>query len=76
MVFFFIPMDNLGRATLLAVVFAKAVGVCLFELPIISKVMNGAEPEAEIEAQLANGSQDRGAVLGYLSGALVWVVAS
>jgi hypothetical protein len=76
MVFFFIPMDNLGRVTLLAVVFAKAVSVCLFELPIISRVMNGAEPEAEIEAQLANGSQDRGAVLGYLSGTLVWVVAS
>ncbi|MFN3236887.1 MAG: hypothetical protein ACE37D_07495 [Pseudomonadales bacterium] len=72
----FIPMDNAGRAALLAITFAKAVSVCIFEGPIISRVMSGGEPDAEIEYGLNNGSQDRGIVLGYLSGALVWLLAS
>jgi hypothetical protein len=38
--------------------------------------MSGGEPDAEIEYGLNNGSQDRGIVLGYLSGALVWLLAS
>lgn len=71
----FIPMDNLGRAALLGITFAKAVSVCIFELPIISRVMNGADSEEAIEQQLNNGSQDKGAVLGYLSGLFVWFVA-
>ncbi len=71
----FIPMDNLGRAALLGITFAKAVSVCVFELPIISRVMNGADPQTEIDVQLRNGSGDRGQVLGYLSGALVWLFA-
>lgn len=75
-IFLLLPMDTIGRATLLGMTFAKAVSVCVFELPIIAKVMNGGDGEAAIEAQLANGSQDRGAVLGYLSGALVWLVAA
>lgn len=73
---FFIPMDNLGRAALLGITFAKAVSVCMFELPIINRVMNGADPETEIDIQLKNGSGDRGQVLGYLSGIMVWLVAA
>lgn len=76
LIFFFIPMDNLGRATLLGMTFAKAVSVCIFELPVIAKVMRGADGEEEIQTQLSNGTQDRGAVIGYLSGALVWLVAA
>ena len=71
-----LPMDNLGRAALLGITTAKAISVCIFELPIISRVMNGADPEAEIETQLNNGSQDKGTVIGYLVGGLVWLIAA
>jgi hypothetical protein len=75
-VFTLIPMDSLGRGALLAMVFAKAVSVLMFEIPILMKVMNGADSEQAIEEGLNNGSGDRGTVFGYLTGALVWFIAS
>lgn len=76
LIFFLIPMDNAGRAALLAMTFAKAVSVVIFELPILSRVMNGADSEEAIEEGLRNGSGDRGTVLGYISGAAVWLLAA
>ena len=76
MVFFLIPMDSLGRGALLAMTFAKAVSVALFELPIVARVMSGKDSEASIDEALRNGSGDRGTVLGYLSGAVVWFIAA
>jgi len=75
LVFFFVPLDNPGRAALLAMVFAKAISVAVFEWPIALRVMNGADSEAAIEEQLNNGSGDRGTVLGYLFGAVIWFLA-
>ena len=75
-IFSFIPMDNLGRAALLAMAFARAVSVCIFELPIINNVMNGGDPQTEIDTRLENGSQDKGAVFGYLSGLAVLFLAA
>lgn len=71
-----IPIDNLGRAALLGIAVARAISVCIFELPIINRVMNGADPQTEIDAQLNNGTQDKGQVLGYAGGMLVWLVAA
>ena len=75
LVFVFLPMDTPGRAALLAMVFAKAVSVCLFEVPIILSTMNGGDPKSELDTGLSNGSGDRGQVLGYIAGAVVWLLA-
>lgn len=76
LIFTLIPLDSAGRAALLAMAFAKAISVCVFEVPIMLAVMNGADPEASVDKQLANGAGDRGTVLGYLSGAVVWFMAA
>ncbi len=76
LVLMLIPIDNGGRAALLAMTFAKAVSVSLFEVPIMMRVMSGADSEQAIEDGLHNGSGDRGTVLGYVSGAAVWLLAA
>jgi hypothetical protein len=75
LVLFLVPVYNAGSAMLLAVVVARLVSVLLFEVPIILRVMNGGEPEAELERGQANGSGDRGQVIGYATGLLVWILA-
>jgi hypothetical protein len=74
-VFTSVPMDNAGRIMLLAVAVARAVSVLMFELPITLGVMNGGDPEAELNKGESNGSGDRGKVVGYSIGALIWLVA-
>jgi hypothetical protein len=74
-VFTCVPMDNAGRITLLAVAVARAVSVLMFELPIMLGVVNGGDPEAELNKGETNGSGDRGKVVGYSIGALIWLVA-
>ena len=74
LVFILIPMDSPGRVMLLAVTLANAISVCVFELPIIMKTMDGGDPESELNAGLSNGSGDKGKVWGYGIGALVWLL--
>ena len=74
-VFTFVPMDNPGRVALLAIVFAKAISVCVFEIPVILRAMNGGDPQTELDAGLNDGSGDRGQVFGYLAGVILWLVA-
>ena len=75
LVFFLLPLDNPGRVTLLAIVVARAVSVCVFELPVILRTLNGGDPQTELNNQLNNGAGDRGQVLGYFTGAALWLVA-
>ena len=74
LVFTFVPMDSAGRVMLLAVVLANAISVCVFELPIIKRTMDGGDPESELNAGLADGSGDKGKVWGYGIGALLWLI--
>jgi len=71
----FIPLDSAGRIMLLAVAVARGVSVLIFEVPIMLGVMNGGEPEAELNKAETNGSGDRGQAIGYGIGALLWLVA-
>jgi hypothetical protein len=75
LVFLLVPMDNAGRVALLAMTVAKAISVCIFEIPIILRTIKGGDPQSELDSQLGNGAGDRGQVLGYLGGALLWLVA-
>lgn len=74
LVFILVPMDSPGRVMLLAVTLANAISVCVFEIPILRKAMDGGDPETELNAGLANGSGDKGKVWGYGIGALVWLL--
>ncbi len=74
-IFFALPLDNLGRATLFAVALARAISATLFEAPIIHRAWRGGDPQSELDEGLANGSGDRGQVLGYSIGAIVWLIA-
>jgi hypothetical protein len=75
LVFILIPIDNAGRAALFAMVFGRAVGVIIFEGPIIARTMNGGLPQQELDNQLDNGSLDRSQVLGYVTAAAIWLLA-
>ncbi|MFT7469769.1 MAG: hypothetical protein ACI8PP_003028 [Candidatus Pseudothioglobus sp.] len=70
-----IPLDNAGRIMLFAVAVARGISVLMFEVPIMLGVMNGGEPEAELNKGESNGSGDRGQAIGYGIGALIWLVA-
>ena len=75
MVFLLVPLDNIGRAALFAMVAGKLVAVLVFEGPIILRVFQGGHPQEELDRQLGNGSQDRGAVIGYIVTAVLWFLA-
>ena len=74
LVFILVPMDSPGRVMLFAVTLANAISVCVFEIPVLRKAMNGGDPETELNTGLANGSGDKGKVWGYGIGALVWLL--
>ena len=75
LIFFLVPLDNLGRVTLLAIIVARAVSVCVFEVPIILRTLEGGDPQTELNNQLKGGASDQSQVLGYLAGAALWLVA-
>ncbi|MEJ6592076.1 MAG: hypothetical protein QNL99_08875 [SAR86 cluster bacterium] len=75
LVFLLVPLDNPGRVMLLAVAVARGISVLIFELPIILRVMNGGDPETELNVGQDNGSGDRGQVIGYAAGVLLWILA-
>jgi hypothetical protein len=70
-----VPLDNAGRIMLFAVVVARAISVCLFEIPIIMKTMSGGEPEQELSDATSAGSLNRSRNIGYGIGALIFIVA-
>ncbi|XOV88419.1 MAG: hypothetical protein ACFHX7_00730 [Pseudomonadota bacterium] len=70
-----VPLDNWGRVTLFAVAVARAISATLFEAPIVHRAWRGGDPQAELNEGLANGSGDRGQVLGYSIGAVIWLIA-
>ncbi|MFT5211054.1 MAG: hypothetical protein ACI9CE_002785 [Flavobacterium sp.] len=74
MIFLLIPLDNIGRAALFAMVAGKLIAVLVFEGPIILRVFQGGNPQEELDRQLGNGSQDKGAVSGYIVTAVLWFV--
>jgi len=61
-----IPIDNIGRIALLATVFARAISVLIFEGPIIRGVMNGGEPQAELDRRIDAGGLDSSQVYGHI----------
>ncbi|HIG44278.1 MAG: hypothetical protein ABGY96_12215 [bacterium] len=74
LVFLLVPLDNAGRVTLLAIVVARAISVCVFEIPVIMRTLQGGDPQTELNNQLNSGAGDRGQVFGYLTGAALWLV--
>ncbi len=75
LVFLLVPMDNPGRITLLAITVARAISVCLFEVPVILRTIKGGDPQSELNRQLGKDTGNRVQLLGYLGGALLWLVA-
>ncbi len=75
LVFLFLPMDNPGRIALLAMTIARAISVCVFELPIMLRTWQGGDPKAELDEQLENGSIESGQLIGYTVGTLLWLIA-
>lgn len=68
-----LPLDNLARAALFAMVLGKAIGVVIFEGPVIYKVLKGGDQKQELDLQLENGSLNRGQLYGYIATALIWL---
>lgn len=60
------PLDTIGRIALLAVVFGRAVAVCLFELPVVKAVYEGGHPQTTLDARIDEGALDSSQVYGYL----------
>lgn len=75
LVLLLIPMDSWSRAMLFAVAIARAISVVIFEGPVVLRTLRGGNPEDELNLQLRNGSGDRGQVIGYGTGTLVWLLA-
>jgi hypothetical protein len=48
-------------------VLGKAIGVVIFEGPVIYKTLQGGEPNKELDLQLENGSLKRGQFYGYIA---------
>ena len=69
-----VPIDTAGRAMLLAVFFARAVSVSLFEVPVVMRAMGGGDPRTELGRQLGAGALKSSGNLGIAAGAVVWLV--
>lgn len=68
-----LPFETASQALFFATVVAVAVNVSVFEIPVMNRVMYGAEPAATIkERQLQSGRQPRYA--GFAAGILVWLL--
>ena len=62
-----LPMDNLGRITLISAMFGFIVFSTVIELPIIRDTHDGADPEARLQA-LNRKTFNNAAVFGALGG--------
>ncbi len=70
-----VPIDNPGRAALLAMTIAQTITVCTFEMPVMIRTYRGMQPKAALDQSLSAGDIDRSKVWGYTVGAVVWVLA-
>lgn len=68
-----LPMDNVARAALLATAFGRAIGVLVFEGPIIQRVMNGGDPQEELTQRVNEGGLDKSTVYGYIVSGLAFL---
>jgi hypothetical protein len=69
-----VPIDNASRATLLAVLVARAVQVSVFEVPVVRRTQRGGEPRVELGRELKTGFA-RSRWAGVAVGALVFLAA-
>jgi len=69
----FVPIDSISRATLLAVLAARAAAVVFFEVPITLRAARGGDPRVELGRQVAGGGLDSSFKLGWAVGAVVWL---
>jgi hypothetical protein len=68
-----LPIDNIARVALLATVFGRAIGVLIFEGPIMLGVMNGGEPKEQLEKRVNAGGLDISQVQGNIVAGLAFV---
>lgn len=68
-----LPLDNIARVALLATVFGRAIGVLIFEGPIIQRVMGGGDPQEELTRRVNEGGLDTSKVQGYVVTGLAFV---
>ncbi len=66
-----IPVASWAHALLIAVAFARAVNVSLFEVPVLMRTRESKNPQQELDHQLNTVGIRQGA--GYLAGALIWL---
>ena len=69
-----VPLDTASRALLLAVFVTRAVQISVFEVPVVTRAMQGGDPRQELGRQLQGGFRTSRWV-GLAIGALVWLVA-
>lgn len=74
LVFLLAPLTTWSQALLLAVVTARAISVSVFEVPVIVRTLRGGDPQTELNDALRDGSGDRGQLIGYGVGALLWLI--
>lgn len=68
-----VPIDTLGRATLLAVLAARAASASLFEVPVVQRASRGGDPRAELGRRLKSGGLKTSERMGWGVGAVVWL---
>ena len=74
LLFFMLPLDTWSQSLLFATAVAIAVSVCVFEVPVINRVMYGDDPAEVLSIrQREAGTLPRNT--GIAVGALVWLLA-
>lgn len=75
----FVPLSVTSGAVLLATLFSRAVGVSVFEVPVVQAVGRGVEPAVALGQHVKGGGLTRGRKLGTIAGfacfALLWLAA-
>jgi hypothetical protein len=68
-----VPIDTLGRLTLLAAFAMSAARASFFEVPIVTRARQSGEPRAELGRELAAGGLASATRLAWGVGAVVWL---
>jgi hypothetical protein len=63
-----VPLDRISSMVLLATLFARAVSVAVFELPIVLRTSRSGEPGAELGKRLTEGGLPSSRLLGGAAG--------
>ena len=72
--FLLLPLDTWSQALLLATTFGIAVSVCVFEIPVINRVMYGDNPSETVQRRLQEIG-NASTYSAFASGAIVWILA-